>query len=328
MIEVKHLTKKFGHKTAVDNISFRLEPGQTMALVGTSGCGKTTTLKMINRLIEPTEGEVYVDDTNVLQQSPEDVRRKMGYVIQNIGLFPHYTIEENIAVVPKLLGWNKVETSKRVFDLMERLKLAPKEYARKYPEQLSGGQQQRVGIARALAGDPPIVLMDEPFGALDPITKNDIKKDFKELDELANKTTIIVTHDIQEAFELGDFICVLNEGKVQQTGTSKDLLFHPANEFVRQFLSGKTTELKLNVITLKDLFDQLPAKKPTHQDKIIHMEQDHNLMEAIAQLTKADLEDHVASVQIKDETRYFTLPTLMNSFNQIPQSPNQKITHP
>ncbi len=244
MITVTNITKRFGRHTAVDNISFTINEGETVVFLGASGCGKTTMLKMINRLLEPDSGEIRIDGTPITQRRPEDLRRGIGYVLQNYGLFPHYTIEENIGIVPQLLGWKKDVLSKRVTALMEKLQLPPEQYRSAYPAALSGGQQQRVGIARALAADPPVLLMDEPFGALDPITRSSVRKDFRELDELRAKTIILVTHDVQEAFELADRIFLLDKGRIIQEGTPDDLLFRPAGDYVRLFLQEQRFQLE------------------------------------------------------------------------------------
>src|ERR1700712_4150811 len=195
MITVEHVSKNFGNTKAVDDISFEVKESENMVFLGTSGCGKTTTLRMINRLTEPSNGVIFVNGKNILQQQPDILRRSIGYVLQHNGLFPHYTIAENIAIVPELLGHNKEQTRKRTIELMEKLHLPPDQYLNVYPDQLSGGQQQRVGLARALAADPPVLLMDEPFGALDTITRNTIRKELSELDEFRRKTIIMVTHD-------------------------------------------------------------------------------------------------------------------------------------
>lgn len=262
MIEIQDLSKQFASVEAVKEVSFRVEEGQTLALVGTSGSGKTTILKMLNRLVEPTSGQININGISILDQSVTDLRRRMGYVIQDTGLFPHYTIAENIGLVPGLLGWEPDRIHRRTLELMDRLSLPADTYAEQYPHQLSGGQQQRAGIARALAADPPIILMDEPFGALDPITRQDIRSEFKELEELKQKTTILVTHDVEEAFDLGDLVCVLDAGTVQQTGTPHELLTQPTNDFVRRFLADKFTTLQLQVLKLSDL---LPHWKATDE---------------------------------------------------------------
>lgn len=252
MITVSHITKRFGAHTAVDDISFTVKEGETIVFLGTSGCGKTTLLKMINRLLEPDSGEILLDGHNIKDRRPEELRRGIGYVLQNYGLFPHYTIEENIGIVPRLLGWDKATIAKRALALMEKLQLEPEQYRSAYPQALSGGQQQRVGIARALAADPPVLLMDEPFGALDPITRSAVRKDFRKLDELRAKTIILVTHDVQEAFELADRIFLLDKGRIIQEGTPDDLLFRPAGDHVRQFLQDQRFQLEAGRIAAGD----------------------------------------------------------------------------
>ena len=247
MIKVKHLSKQFGKVKAVDDISFEVQEHENLILLGTSGCGKTTTVKMINRLIEPSGGEIFIDGKNIFEQSPEILRRGIGYVLQNNGLFPHYTVAENIAVVPQLLKWDKKRTEKRVDELLEKLHLT-RDYLHVYPNELSGGQQQRIGLARALVADPAVLLMDEPFGALDNVTRSKIHAEFKALDELKRKTIIMVTHDVQEAFELGDHICLMDKGKIVQDGTPADLLFKPKNDFVRGFLQEQKLQLEFKTL--------------------------------------------------------------------------------
>ncbi|RZL14921.1 MAG: ABC transporter ATP-binding protein, partial [Pedobacter sp.] len=206
MITVTDVTKSYGNTQAVSRISFKISEGENLVLLGTSGCGKTTTLKMINRLIEPDSGTISINGVNVRDGKPEDLRRKIGYVMQNIGLFPHFNIAENIAVVPKLLHWAPEKTNKRTQELLEKFRL-PKNYLKLFPHELSGGQQQRVGLIRALITDPSVLLMDEPFGALDNVTRSGIQEEFKALEEFKRKTIVRVTHDVQEAFELADRIC-------------------------------------------------------------------------------------------------------------------------
>jgi len=251
MIEVKNITRTFDGYTAVDDVSFSIGEGETVVFLGRSGSGKTTLLKMINRLIEPTSGEIYIDDRNIYQKKPEQLRRNIGYVFQNTGLFPHYTIAENIAIVPRLLGWDKERIQQRTRLLMEKLHL-PESYLASYPHQLSGGQQQRIGLARALAADPPILLMDEPFGALDPITRVSLQKDFKGLDELKSKTILLVTHDVQEAFELADRICLMDKGRIVQAGKPAELLFHPVDDYVRDFFDDQRFQLEVKMMKPSD----------------------------------------------------------------------------
>jgi len=247
MIKVEKLSKHFGAVKAVDGISFEVQEHENLILLGTSGCGKTTTLKMINRLIEPSAGNIFIDGKNIMEQSPELLRRGIGYVLQNNGLFPHYTVAQNIAVVPQLLKWDQKRTDKRIAELLEKLHLT-KDYLNVYPSELSGGQQQRIGLARALVADPAVLLMDEPFGALDNVTRSKIHAEFKALDELKRKTIIMVTHDVQEAFELGDHICLMDKGKIVQDGTPEELLFNPKNDFVRDFLKEQRLQLELKTV--------------------------------------------------------------------------------
>lgn len=258
MIKVNNLVKTFGTTKAVNNISFEVAEGETMALLGTSGCGKTTTLKMLNRLIEPDSGTIEIDGKDIFSQPAEELRRNMGYVLQNNGLFPHYTVAENIAIVPNLLKWDKVKIEKRTVELLEKLHLS-KDYLNAYPNELSGGQQQRVGLARALVADAPVLLMDEPFGALDNVTRSKIHAEFKVLDELKRKTIIMVTHDVQEAFELADRIALMDKGQIVQIGSANELLFNPVSDFVKDFLKEQHLQLELKTIKLSDVWQYLPV---------------------------------------------------------------------
>ncbi|MFA6087245.1 ABC transporter ATP-binding protein [Mucilaginibacter sp.] len=268
MIKVEHLVKTYGNIKAVNDISFEVEKGETMVLLGTSGCGKTTTLKMLNRLIEPDSGSISIDGKNILEQPSELLRRGIGYVLQNNGLFPHYTVAENIGVVPNLLKWDKAKTQKRVDELLEKLHLT-KDYLNAYPTELSGGQQQRIGLARALVANPPVLLMDEPFGALDNVTRSKIHGEFKALDELKRKTIIMVTHDVQEAFELADRIALMDKGKIVQIGTPAELLFNPVNDFVSGFLKDQRLQLEFKSIKLTDIWEHLPeAGKKTNTSSL------------------------------------------------------------
>lgn len=268
MIEVKNLSKHYEGVAVVDRINFTIEEGKTMILLGTSGCGKTTTMKMINRLVTPTNGEVWINGTNVINQDPEQLRRKIGYVIQSSGLFPHYTVGQNIGLVPSLLKWPDVQILERTKELMTLIGLDVTLLDR-YPHELSGGQQQRVGLARALAADPALVLMDEPFGALDPITKQQILQEFLTLEALKSKTMLMVTHDVFEAVTLGDSICLMDKGKVQQLGTPYDLIFRPANSFVKEFFDSQRFRLELQVVKLGEVAriveDYNRKKLPTHE---------------------------------------------------------------
>jgi osmoprotectant transport system ATP-binding protein len=259
VIRVSHLTKRFGAQVVVDDLSFEVAEGETLVLLGPSGCGKTTLLKTLNRLIEPDGGTIELHGHDVRRQKPEALRRGIGYVIQQVGLLPHYTVAQNIAVVPGLLGQPAAATAARTTELLERLHLPAARFASMLPAQLSGGQAQRVGLARALAADPPVILLDEPFGALDPLTRAAVRRDFRELDELRRKTVVLVTHDVQEAFELADRIMLLNNGRIQQLGPPRELLRQPATDFVRSFFQAERLALEMRVTTLAEV---LPFLEP------------------------------------------------------------------
>ena len=257
------VTKKYPgtDSAAVDNIHLDIAPGDIVMLVGPSGCGKTTTMRMINRLIEPTSGRILIDGEDVLSLNDVKLRRTIGYVIQQIGLFPHLTIESNVAMVPKLLGWDKSRTSKRVAEMLGVVGLDPDEFGHRYPRQLSGGQQQRVGVARALAADPPIMLMDEPFGAVDPITRTKLQDEFLNLQQRLKKTIVFVTHDFDEAVKMGDKIAVLDKGsRIAQYATPEEILTSPADDFVAGFVGHGATLKRLQLERL-DSLDLHPAEK-------------------------------------------------------------------
>lgn len=256
MLEVKALTKHFDDKAAVKDVSFTVNKGEVLVLLGTSGCGKTTTLKMINRLVEKSSGQVFINGQSIDDKDPNHLRQGIGYVIQETGLFPHLTIGENIAVVPKLLRWPKSKIEKRVNELTELIGLG-QEIKDKRPYELSGGQQQRVGLARALAANPSLILLDEPFGALDPITRKEMQKEFIQLEGAINKAMVLVTHDVNEAFLLADKICLMHDGEVQQIGKPIELLFRPTNSFVRSFFINSKIELELSIFTLENLIPYL-----------------------------------------------------------------------
>ena len=252
MIAVTEISKEYEGKPVVNQVSFEVKEGQNLILLGTSGSGKTTVLKMLNRLIEPSSGMICLDGQDVRSMPVESLRRNMGYVIQQSGLFPHYTVGENIALVPKLLRWSSADIQRRTDELIRLVGLSSG-FLSRYPAELSGGQQQRVGIARALAANPPIILLDEPFGALDPITKQQIVEEFTTLETLKEKTVVMVTHDVFEAITIGDTICLLDQGKVQQIGTPHELLFSPANDFVRSFFDAQRFRLELQIVRLQEV---------------------------------------------------------------------------
>ena len=250
MIELENITKKFpgADSFSVDRISFRVNEGNICVFLGPSGCGKTTILRMINRLEEPSSGNIFVNGKNVLEVDPSGLRQSMGYVIQQIGLLPHRTIEQNVGLVPELLGWDTDKTRKRVRELLEVMGLKPDEVVRKYPHQLSGGQMQRVGVARAMAADPPIMLMDEPFGAVDPIVRIRLQDEFLSLQQKFQKTICFVTHDINEAIKMGDYLIILNQGRLIQMGSPIEVLTNPADEFVLSLI-GEDRGVKILDLT-------------------------------------------------------------------------------
>jgi osmoprotectant transport system ATP-binding protein len=242
-IEFVEVTKSYpgASQNAVDHVSFQVREGAICMLLGTSGSGKTTLLRMVNRLIDPTSGSIRIDGVSTTEQDAIQLRRSIGYVIQQVGLFPHMTIEENVRVVPSILGKSNADTSGRVDELLTLVGLDPREYRRRYPRQLSGGQQQRVGLARALAADPEVLLMDEPFGALDAITRERMQDELLRIQREMRRTVLFVTHDVEEAFKLGDQIVILSEGKLVQEGTPVELLAAPANDFVSRLVGAENT---------------------------------------------------------------------------------------
>lgn len=246
MIRLTNVTKTYDQGTsfAVDSVSLEVETGETMVLLGTSGCGKTTTLKMINRLIEISEGKIEVGGCDVMEQSPVELRRAIGYTFQGIGLFPHMTVADNISIVLRISGKKRKQCTDRSHEMLSLVGLDPELYADSYPAQLSGGQQQRVGVARALAANPAYLLMDEPFGALDALTRDALQQQFLQLKKTFHKTVIFVTHDIIEALILADRITVMHEGKIEQIGTKSEILQNPASEFVRNLFAKPAEQLK------------------------------------------------------------------------------------
>ena len=250
------VTKRYDGQSdpAVDNITMEIAAGEIVMLVGPSGCGKTTTMKMINRLIEPTSGRIFIGEDDVTQRNPDELRRHIGYVIQGAGLFPHLTVGDNIAIVPRLLKWDKKRITARVNELLDLVSLEPAQYRDRYPRELSGGQQQRVGVARALAADPPVLLMDEPFGAVDPITRQRLQDELLRLQEELRKTIVFVTHDFDEAVKLGDRIAILQTGsKIVQYDAPDRILAEPADDFVRSFVGAGAALKQLTLTRVRDV---------------------------------------------------------------------------
>jgi osmoprotectant transport system ATP-binding protein len=294
----------------VQDLTFDVAPGEICVLIGPSGCGKTTALKMVNRLISITEGDITIDGESVRELELTRLRRRIGYVFQQIGLFPHMTVEANIGAVPRLLGWSKAQIRDRSRELLELVGLDPDGDLRRYPGEFSGGQQQRIGVARAMAADPPIMLMDEPFGAIDPIARDRLQNDFLRLHGQVRKTIIFVTHDIDEAIKMGDRIAIMRDGHLVQLDTADDLLAHPANEFVASFVGADRGLKRLRVRTLSDLaLDEptvqgRPSGPSVPQDISLHYALSMMLAEGTTRLDVVDEEGNaVASVSMEAITR-------------------------
>jgi len=256
MIRLQQLTKTFPGqgKPAVEQLDMDIPAGEIVILVGPSGCGKTTTMRLINRLIEPTSGRIILEGEDVTKVNPDKLRRRIGYVIQQVGLFPHQTISDNIATVPRMLGWDEKRIGARVDELLSMVGLDPATYRNRYPKHLSGGQRQRAGVARALSADPPVMLMDEPFGAIDPITRDRLQNEFLRLQETIRKTIIFVTHDIDEAIKMGDRIAILREGsQIAQFDTPERILSAPADDFVADFIGHGASLKRLNLTRVRDI---------------------------------------------------------------------------
>ncbi|WP_338443230.1 choline ABC transporter ATP-binding protein OpuBA [Bacillus spizizenii] len=287
MLTLENVSKTYkGGKKAVNNVNLKIVKGEFICFIGPSGCGKTTTMKMINRLIEPSAGKIFIDGENIMEQDPVELRRKIGYVIQQIGLFPHMTIQQNISLVPKLLKWPEQQRKERARELLKLVDMGP-EYLDRYPHELSGGQQQRIGVLRALAAEPPLILMDEPFGALDPITRDSLQEEFKKLQKTLHKTIVFVTHDMDEAIKLADRIVILKAGEIVQVGTPDDILRNPADEFVEEFI-GKERLIQSSSPDVERV-DQIMNTQP------VTITADKTLSEAI-QLMRQDRVDSLLVV--------------------------------
>jgi len=274
MIKFEHVSKRYGRQVVLDDMNLEINEGEFLVLIGPSGCGKTTTLKTINRLIEPDSGEIYINGKNILLQNPVQLRRSIGYVIQQIGLFPNMTVEQNIAAVPKLLKYPKDQWKQIVRDLLELVNMPYEENAHKYPSELSGGQQQRIGVLRALAASPPIVLMDEPFGALDPITRESLQEEVKKLQKKLKKTIVFVTHDMEEALRMADRIVFMNAGKIVQAASSEEMLRNPADDMIRGFMGRHMSKENASAeLTAEDFMRTrvLKVPKTSHTMECIDM---------------------------------------------------------
>ena len=324
MVSIRGVSKSFGDNAAIDNVSLEIAEGEHVVLLGPSGSGKTTLLRMINGLITPSSGTILINGQDIREQPQVKLRRQMGYVLQRNSLFPHYSVEENISVVPNLLKWNKQAIQQRVKELMKKLHL-PESYLSRSPDELSGGEAQRVNIARALAADPPILLMDEPFSALDAITRKSIREEFMQLPEFRKKTIIMVSHDIQEAFELGDTIVLLHRGNLAQKGTPSALLYTPATDFVKDFLANDYLQLSLASTTITDLWNYLPRKGSNAEGISGNAACDTSLWEAMASFRNKNQDGQCIAIQHQrtGEWKHVTWSNLMSAYSSL-QSNNSR----
>jgi osmoprotectant transport system ATP-binding protein len=293
-VECAHVAKRYPGREefAIRDLSFTVPAGEVCVLVGPSGCGKTTAMRLVNRMIELTSGDILLDGTSIKGRDEAQLRREIGYAIQQVGLFPHVNVGDNIATVPRLLGWDKRRISARIEELLELVGLEP-EMRRRYPAQLSGGQRQRVGVARALAADPPLMLMDEPFGAIDPITRGRLQDEFLRLQTEIRKTVLFVTHDIDEALKMGDRIAVLRPGGVlAQFATPTELLMHPADEFVEQFVGADRALKRLALTRVRDL--ELRMLMPEHdRNGHVRIAADEPVRDALAKLLQSGRQEGI-----------------------------------
>jgi osmoprotectant transport system ATP-binding protein len=280
-IDLEHVSKIYpgAQKPAVDDVSFTIPEGEICVLIGSSGCGKTTVMRMINRLLPISSGIIQLGDRSVLDMDVIELRRSIGYVIQQIGLFPHMTVRDNIATVPKLLGWSKKRIDERVDELLALVNLDPDTFRSRYPRELSGGQAQRIGVARAMAADPPVMLMDEPFGAIDPINREVLQDEFLKIQEKLKKTIVFVTHDIHEAIKMGQHIALLQDGRLVQYGTPSELLSRPKNEFVKSFVGTDRALKQLNLLKVEDAMMRDPVRCcfEDRSEKVLEYMLEHDL---------------------------------------------------
>ena len=304
-VEFRGVTKHYGDNIAVDHLSFTAPAGRICVLIGPSGCGKTTSLRMVNRLIEPTSGEIVIDGQNILKEDPTQLRRRIGYVIQQVGLFPHRTIGENVATVPELLGWPAARVRARVDELLSLIGFDPARMRDRYPAQLSGGERQRVGVARALAAEPPLMLMDEPFGAVDPIVRERLQNEFLQLQRTQGITVIFVTHDIDEAIKLGDRIAIMRAGKLVQYAPPQELLARPADDFVAQFVGSDRGLKRLALLTVGGV-ELDPPVDPSRLDGAPVLSPAMSLRDALAEMLSSETQVGL----VKDGDRYVGVLTL------------------
>ncbi|MFA6906592.1 MAG: ABC transporter ATP-binding protein, partial [Sphaerochaeta sp.] len=300
MIEFRNVTKRYGSKTILHDLSFTIKTGEFVVLIGPSGCGKTTTLRTINRLIEPKAGTVFIDGKDVTKQNAVQLRRQIGYVIQQIGLFPNMTVSQNISVVPKLLGYSKEECDTIVRDLLSLVDMPYEENAHKYPSELSGGQQQRIGVLRALAASPPIVLMDEPFGALDPVTRDSLQEEVKRIQKKLKKTIVFVTHDMDEALRLADTIIFMDKGKILQMASPEEMLQHPASPVIKSFMGKHMDTDSVKAPSLAEEFMKKKVYKVYRNTKTLESIEMMSKREINSLVVIDDDETYLGTVSIED----------------------------
>jgi len=294
LIEFKEISKQYNHNTAVDDVSFKIPSHQFCVLIGPSGCGKTTTLRTVNKLVIPSGGKVLIDDRDIDDFPLTELRRKIGYVIQTIGLFPHMTVEKNISVVPRLLKWSREKIRRRVSEMLELVGLNPDQYSKKSASELSGGEAQRVGVARALAGDPPILLMDEPFGAVDPINREVLQESFMRIQRELKKTIVFVTHDMDEALKMADIVAVMQQGRLIQFDTPLNILSQPKNAFVKSFFGNDRVLKRLAMMNALDYI--IDKESGSALSYTVEKEETFSLKDALTRL----LEEQTETIRVKD----------------------------
>ena len=316
-VEFRDVTKRYADQVAVDRLSFTVPAGKICILVGPSGYGKTTSLKMVNRLIEPTSGAILIDGHDVLQEDPVQLRRRIGYVIQQVGLFPHQTVAENVATVPRLLGWTRQRIDARVTELLALVGLDPGRYAKRYPAQLSGGERQRAGVARALAAEPPVMLMDEPFGAVDPIVRERLQSELLRIQRELGTTILFVTHDIDEAIRLGDRVALMRDGRLVQYAPPGELIAHPVDDFVSQFVGAESGLKRLEVLTVGGADIDASVIRGTVDPKAPVLAPSMTLRQALALM----LQDDARIGIVVDGDRYLGVLTLATIGGMIRSAP-------